>query len=141
MTWTQRPTKSLAQGGTGAWLLVTALCFMSMSAHACSCTRPDRASSFVTADEVVGGEIVRITQSDGQIHNVLQVGKRWKGGSAAELLLRSDGPCGFQFESGEAYLVFARLIANDIFYVSQCSGTQRFGQSPALLRQLEQREP
>ena len=113
----------------------------SRGALACSCQGPDRASAFSNADEVVGGEVVG-TKSDGAHSvSVFQVGKRWKGGNANTLLLRTDGPCGFTLERGRTYLVFARAVADGSLHVSQCSGSQLFGKNQALVRQLDMLQP
>ena len=145
MIWKQQKTRTrdgaakLSYVAALAAIVTTlaALLAVAPPSYACSCAQPDRATAFNHADEVVGGEVSGVREEDGLRWTRLAVGKRWKGGTSAELLLRTDGPCGYALEKGRPYLVFARTVGNNRFYVSQCSGTQPFGKSQALIRQLE----
>ena len=142
MIWKRKKTRKRENGARpwSAWAkatTLTVLIALAPSTYACSCAQPDRATAFNHADEVVGGEVSGVHEEGGLTWTRLAVGKRWKGGTSTELLLRTDGPCGYALEKDRPYLVFARTVGNNRFYVSQCSGTQPFGKSQALIRQLE----
>lgn len=78
---------------------------------ACDCApppAPKKAMRFATA--VFLAEVVKVEEV-GESHTVtLQVAKWWKGGDAAEVTVsthKSGKSCGYGFEKGKKYLVYA----------------------------------
>ncbi len=95
-------------------------------AMACSCAPPD--SPLVSLEQsaaVFSGELVSI---DGEFPVVLtfDVARVWKGPVAETLVLTTSslgaGDCGYPFEAGRAYLVYANG-GGDLLGVWLCNGT------------------
>jgi hypothetical protein len=110
-------------------LLLTALAIVmtAVPAFACSCApSPPPAQAAEEADAVFAGEVVDIQRAgEFEVEVVLAVSDVWKGGISERQVIRtgSDGAmCGFSFQGGEAYLVYASK-GDDGFRTSSCSRT------------------
>lgn len=101
----------------GPWLL------------ACDCAPPPAPKKALAGAEAVFlAEVVEV-ETKGQTRTVrLKVEKWWKGGSAVELTVstaKSGASCGYGFEKGKKYLVYAHREAKQkVLRVSLCSRTR-----------------
>lgn len=98
-------------------------------AEACSCMRPPPAeASFQEAAAVFIAVPTAIERGEGiQVRVPMQVQRAYKGVETAEVEVttaRDSASCGFPFETGRPYLVYAHEDAEDGLSVSLCSRTQ-----------------
>ena len=94
---------------------------------ACSCVLPvgnlslkkQVENSYKTASAVFSAEVIEISQQP-NVYNViikLKVSKSWKRINSQEIILttgRGGGDCGYRFEIGKKYLVYAYGERNDL---------------------------
>ena len=111
-------------------LCLTALLALPEPVHACSCIQLSRADYFFRADSVFAGEVISVkdgpdkplTLSEGDPISVeFMVHQVWKGPGEERLTVKTSrhGPaCGYGFEEGVEYLVYARDGETSL-----CSGT------------------
>ncbi len=98
-------------------------------AHACSCAEPPPPALALQRAAAVfeGTAIAAIASDDGQTANVgLRVSRQWKGtpGETISVMTAANpATCGFPFESGKTYLVYAETM-NGQLAVSLCSRTR-----------------
>ena len=104
-------------------LFATAVfCFFTLSAgdaFACSCVLPSKQSlskkvkkSYQEAAAVFYGEVTEITQKPENFYVTvkLKVERSWKNQAESEVIIqtgRGGGDCGYRFEIGKKYLVYA----------------------------------
>lgn len=102
-------------------------------ALACSCAPVGSpAEEMARSAAVVAGRVLRIDAPPGgmvstgdPVHVVLQVDRVWKGPASSTLVIvtaRHSVSCGFPFEVGEEYLVYARAADGEL-HASMCSRT------------------
>ncbi len=87
------------------------------SARACSCSTPTREQAFESAAAVFEGRVTEVTRSkegpDGgapELMVTLQVVRAWKGVDGERMTVLTAGDeaaCGYSFQQGESYLVYA----------------------------------
>ena len=96
---------------------------------ACDCKpNPPPKKAMEEATAVCLAEVTKI-ETEGQVRTVtLKVEKWWKGGDKAELVVstaKSGATCGYGFEKGNKYLVYARALEkNQPMHVTLCSRTR-----------------
>ncbi|HEY0075399.1 MAG TPA: hypothetical protein VGB77_14970 [Abditibacteriaceae bacterium] len=92
--------------------LLVLLVFNSKFALCCSCAEPDPPEQALkSADAVFAGKVISLTSS-GRFSGTysFQVNESWKGASLNILFIRTGrggGDCGYGFEIGQEYLVYA----------------------------------
>lgn len=96
---------------------------------ACDCIpNPPPKKALEASAAVCLAEVVKIEEVDQQKMVTLKVEKWWKGGEKAELVVltsKSGASCGYHFEKGKTYLVYARAGEKDKpMHVSLCSRTR-----------------
>jgi hypothetical protein len=104
-------------GGAGSWL------------SACSCAPPPEPKKALEVSTAVClAEVVKVEEAGQERTVTLKVERWWKGGDAAELVVstaKSGAACGYGFEKGKKYLVYARAAEKDKpLHVSLCSRTR-----------------
>lgn len=89
------------------------------SAMACSCMVTDAPleeqieTAYKDASAVFSGEVISVTDSADDSYSYavkIKVAKSWKGGKAKEITVttgKDSAMCGFNFEVGKSYLVYA----------------------------------
>lgn len=111
-----------------------ALTGWSQQAFACTCAPPSspseelERSTAVFSGRAVGMEVPsgRIVSSADPVEVTFKVYAVWKGPKSDRVTVttaRSSVSCGYEFETGRAYVVYARGEADDL-QVSLCSGTK-----------------
>jgi hypothetical protein len=73
--------------------------------------------------------------------NVLRAYRGKASGNVTGLTGLSGGDCGFDFESGKKYLVYASRVNTDFLFTSICSGTSSLGEAGPALRYLRGEPP
>jgi len=116
------------------------------TAHACSCVAPGSPiEEMRKSDAVFSGEVVdihtpvssRFSSADPMFVSI-EVDRVWKGDVSLHETVRtaqSSASCGFNFEEGRRYLIYANKIDNGIS-VSLCSRTTLFQNATEDLRAL-----
>jgi len=101
---------------------------------ACSCEvtlEPEKKQiqdAFTSSGAVFSGEVVEVSESPADKNSLLvkfKVAQSWKGESKREITIttnKESSMCGYSFEVGEKYLVYANGLKNDLF-VDNCSRT------------------
>jgi hypothetical protein len=112
----------------------------------CRCALPrDVASEASSAAAVFTGRVVSVrdtavqTSAGGWMQRVvtLRVDHAWKGvESDSVAVLAGGGRCGFQFERGESYLVFANGLPGESPWTGACGRTAELSRAAADLREL-----
>ena len=112
------------------------------TAHACDCLPESSAataragSTLVFSGDVLSKEIVGIPQLGPEYKEYLvrfRVQRYWKGSPSRELQLRTpvgEKSCGFPFETGKAYLVYAIDVKPP--FVTLCSRTKPLNDAQAV---------
>lgn len=94
-----------------AGLALVAGLTLSDAVFACSCVMPPGPEAARDAsDAVFSGKVTGIARSGRMLEVTIQVDRAWKGAPCGELTLETaaDGAtCGFGFEEGKSYLVYA----------------------------------
>ena len=138
-------------GGALAFLVLS---LAAAAARACSCMPyPDdpreavqRAwehSDAVWSGEVIDQRPVSVEGAPAAIEVTLKVARRWKGPEEAQVKIRTSdnsAACGYNFETGAQYLVFAhRDEQSDTYGTGLCSLTRPLADARALVRALDER--
>lgn len=109
-------------------------------AYGCSCMRPEAAAiERDRATAVFAGEVSRITPTDWGYTVDVTVSDQWKGniGETVSFTTASDSAaCGYYFEIGQAYLVYAHGEATDLS-VNLCSRTAPLDNAGADIVELD----
>ncbi len=98
--------------------------FLPNAVFACSCVADiSQKDSFNQAKAVFSGTVLSIQDKEGFLgvnfsrrEATIQVGETWKGAVAGAVTVatgRDDGDCGFAFQTGEKYLVYAYDASGD----------------------------
>ncbi len=102
--------------GIMAAVFLGAVFFPPNAVFACSCVADiSQKDSFNQAKAVFSGKVLSI-QDKGRISAAIQVEETWKGATAGVVTVatgRDDGDCGFDFQTGEKYLVYAYDASRD----------------------------
>lgn len=111
-------------------------------AAACSCATPaDPIQAADASNSVFVGKVVMLDSSEKNLIATLRVSKRWKGDLDPELTVYtalSEASCGFKFEKGKDYLVYAEK-KDGLLHVSQCSRTKLLAEAKEDLDALNKR--
>ena len=112
----------------GAWL-------WSPAAHACKCAEPGGAvEAAAGAAAVFEGQVTKISSADAQTQRVeLKVPRAWKGVSGEQVSVSTpaeSAACGYPFQVGESYLVYA-AAGSDGLRVVHCSRTRPIAEADA----------
>ena len=135
-------------------MVAVAASFAAATAWACSCMPyPDDPRAAVQrawdqSDAVLSGEViaqrpVAIEGAPAAIEVTFNVARRWKGPQGTQLKIRTadnSAACGYPFEAGAQYLVFASRDPESGHYSSGlCSLTRPLADARALVRVLDER--
>lgn len=90
-------------------ILGIAICWASVSA--CTCVQQPPARAFKWATAVFVGEVIEITEGDYVVEVRFKVERSYKGVKRQQIMVttsrNSEGECGFKFDKGRNYLVYA----------------------------------
>lgn len=110
--------------------------------EACSCNTPgDPIQAADASSAVFVGKVVMLDRGKDNLIATLQVNKRWKGDLDPQLTVYtplSEASCGFTFEKGKDYLVYATK-KDGVLQVSFCSRTKLLSEAKADLDALNKR--
>jgi hypothetical protein len=97
-------------------------------AHACKCAEPPSArDALASAGAVFEGRVEKLTPAGNDLVVEFSVTQGWKNAATERLRLRTplaSAACGYPFNAGESYLVYADAGAGDGLRVSHCSRTR-----------------
>lgn len=116
-----------------------AFLFLLGFASACSCVNQEQISleeAYGDAGAVFLGKVISITPSTTNVFTnivTFSVNKSWKGIGSVFTTSKDSAACGYSFEVGEEYLVFA----NEGGTVGLCSKTQRAEDAGEMIRELD----
>ncbi|MBU0953338.1 MAG: hypothetical protein KKA90_02880 [Nanoarchaeota archaeon] len=122
-------------------LIVTGLVLVS-GAQACTCVPPGTPSEeLVHTDMIFAGTVIELEKMvlDGNLKATFLVHTVWKGVEDRLITIATSGSeeaCGFPFEQGKAYLVYADGVTD--FSTSSCSRTALLGTAQLDLEELGQ---
>jgi hypothetical protein len=129
-------------------LLGFILMFLPAKTYACSCAyQPDPKKALEEAHVVFSGKVLDIKQGVYGWRNAvrLHVEKGWKGVDQTEIIVLTNAggspSCGFNFQVGKLYLVYAYLsneTGTEQFHTSTCSRTVSLSSAQSDLEQLGQ---
>ena len=118
-------------------------------AHACTCAMPPGSQDALAAsDAVFSGEVVAVEQGTSTARSwgydtaTLRVSEAWKGAGRGTLQVRtpsSGAACGYHFEEGREYLVYA-YNGKQGFEVDACGATEPLSGAGADLASLGEGE-
>lgn len=125
------------------FLVLASLLSLSFSAptvHACSCVIPGTTTEEMEkADAVFSGNVVGISESLNYGYDVyIDVEQSWKGVDEVQVKVHTGtggGDCGYSFNTGTEYLVFASA-SEDRYEVSSCGLTQTLSGAAEILAEL-----
>ena len=99
-------------------------------AEACSCMRQSPREAAETADAIFEGRVESVEAAPGDqtapVHVRIHVTQQWKGVESEEVELTTaanSAMCGYSFEDGQVYLVYATREGSGGLTVSLCSRT------------------
>ncbi len=84
--------------------------------------------AFTDSGAIFSGEVVEVSESPADENSLLvkfKIAQSWKGESKREITIttaKESSMCGYGFEVGKKYLVYANGLKNDLF-VENCSRT------------------
>jgi hypothetical protein len=111
-------------------LLALAALFYAPEARACSCMRLTPSEGFTSSSAVFTGEVTKIEKNKSTpfrgLEVTLKVKKLWKGEPEETVKVHTAGSsaaCGYPFQLGKTYLVYAVSDEADPMRVSLCSRT------------------
>ena len=121
-------------------LVLSSVLALPQPCAACSCVEPTPAGSIANATAVFRGRVTAITPQPGSRFQTVSLlaDTGWKGMVTRDMTLVTDktsASCGFPFQVGMEYLVFARQEPSGSLTTGLCSGTQplagpQTGQTP-----------
>jgi len=130
------------EDGGGALKAAVALAALGLliapAAQACECVKIDVKESLANAVEVVDATVAALDDSDqADWIGALEVKRRWKGGKALKLTVRSrkGKACGVYLEQGKRYLLFAMRDGSGL-RVDLCNHSALLAASTKVLEQL-----
>jgi hypothetical protein len=135
--------------------VTTASLLTGREADACSCMRPPGATEAMAgSDHVALVRVTDITRHGGEtpgpgsapasLRVALDVERAFKGAPSKRLEIftaASSAACGFHFDTGQRYLVYAHNDQDGTIQVSLCSRTQSAAQASADLEELARSAP
>ena len=86
--------------------------FQATAAYACSCIPSNPQQSFESAQAVFAGRVIDVIQPnpDSEVQVRFEVSRIWKGQKRPQIVVMtssSSASCGYSFQAGEQYLVYA----------------------------------
>lgn len=122
----------------GLLLLMSALGVR--EAAACSCRMPPPPlDALAQADAVLAGTVVELEEADGHWRVRVRVERNFKGIESGHVTLvtpLSSAACGYTFERGERYLIYAHTVDAQL-QVTLCSRTARLKEARTDLEALD----
>lgn len=120
--------KTLGLIAFAAFVAVSGLAFAPYSAHACSCMAPGSPQESLESSAAVFQGTVASVASDGDMgyRVTFSADKAWKGVTASPLDVRTardSAACGFNFEEGKKYIVYAYADEEGALATGLCSRT------------------
>ena len=123
-----------------AIFVYTSFFFQPTPAHACSCSTPSPQEAIQQSAAIFSGKVIQIKEASdwrewisfskqpvrGGFEVVLEVQSVWKGMDQTQVLIFTEGwggGCGFPFEMGKEYLVYASYWERDVLETHSCSRT------------------
>lgn len=100
----------------GLVLSIMTVFFISSTAYACSCAQSQSVEAeFSRSEAVFAGRVLEVKEQkslNGSMTKaaLFEVSRIWKGGSESQIVIHTGlggGDCGFHFEEGKEYLVYA----------------------------------
>lgn len=94
--------------------------FIPSNVYACSCARPQTVEAqFSRSEAVFAGRVLEVKEQrnlNGSMTKaaLFEISHIWKGGPESQIIIHTgsgDGDCGFNFEKGKEYLVYAQPSA------------------------------
>jgi hypothetical protein len=122
--------------------VVAALLLRAAPVHACSCFVHPPQEALAEADTVFAGRVQRVEDRTVRGYSRFyhfDVGRMWKGESVPSIAVASvdSAACGFDFEAGQTYLVFADWWQEEeIWTTGWCAGTQEVDRANEYLTAL-----
>lgn len=120
----------------------------------CSCAGPvSPREQFERSDAVFRGVVVNVSTRRERYgpdqwllrrRVVVRVTERWKGAETATVVVRTgmyDADCGYPFERGREYLIYARAFRDSQLATGICTRTSRVEQAEEDLRELRALAP
>ncbi len=115
------------------------------SAWACSCVRSSPRQAMAWADAVFVGLVVETVRdaediNEGHLFATMEVGKVWKGNVGERVVVRTaphSALCGFHFDKGKRYLVYAYVNEDGVLSTNICSRTNLLERAEEDLLALE----
>lgn len=125
-------------------LLLTPVILTPSSAEACKCRpAPPPKEAAAAADAVLSGKVTSIEAAgDNQLKVTIEVATSFKGDAAktAAIYTANDGAaCGYHFEKGKNYLIYARLSgegADQLLRTGLCTRTRPIADADEDLKEL-----
>ena len=98
------------------------------SAYACSCLPRTPQQSFASAQAVFAGRVIDVGQQNpaSEVRVRFEVSRIWKGQKRPQIVVMtssSSASCGYSFQVGENYLIYASLQESQL-QTGLCSGTK-----------------
>ena len=98
------------------------------SAYACSCLPRTPQQSFASAQAVFAGRVIDVGQQNpaSEVRVRFEVSRIWKGQKRPRIVVMtssSSASCGYSFQVGENYLIYASLQESQL-QTGLCSGTK-----------------
>ncbi|HAX80395.1 MAG TPA: hypothetical protein DCY88_32310 [Cyanobacteria bacterium UBA11372] len=102
--------------------------FQATAAYACSCIPSNPQQSFESAQAVFAGRVIDVIQPnpDSEVQVRFEVSRIWKGQKRPQIVVMtssSSASCGYSFQAGEQYLVYASRQKSQL-ETGLCSGTK-----------------
>jgi len=136
------------------WLSILAFVFSFgvVDAMACSCDLPPLHQSQKqlvtrarkTSQAVFSGVVLKINEAGYGVRVSFKVDAFWKGGLPAEIVVttgRGYGDCGYQFEKGQRYLVYAYGSDSASLVTNICQRTAPYAEAAADVMVLGKPKP
>ncbi|MGG4496054.1 hypothetical protein [Brevibacillus reuszeri] len=123
-----------------AFFVSSSFFFQGIPAHACSCSTPSAQEAIQQSPAIFSGKVTQVKETNdwcewipfskqpvrGGFDVVLDVQTTWKGMDQTQVLIFTEDlglSCGFPFEVGREYLVYASYWDRDVLETHICSRT------------------
>lgn len=123
-----------------AIFVYTSFFFQPTPSHACSCSTPSPQEATLQSAAIFSGKVIQVEEASdwrkwipfsnrparGGFEVVLDVQSTWKGMDQTQVLIFTEGwelGCGFHFEVGKEYLVYASYWERNVLETHICSRT------------------
>lgn len=116
-------------------------CFPSIAALKKVSTKKLVRDELKRSNAVFSGKVLSITYDDGALVVKFSVLRTWKHVKAAEVTVRTppnDSMCGYTFEVGQTYLVYAGSVIEGELWTNHCTRTKNIRDASEDIRALGQ---